>query len=65
MPGTSLEEFHKNFFKKNPGAKPYGSGLELEEAYAKKLKKIERLKANTTASGRAEAAGQLPGVERD
>ena len=65
MPGTSLEEFHKNFFKKNPGAKPYGSGLELEEAYAKKLKKIERLKANTTARGRAEAEGQLPGLERD
>ena len=65
MPGTSLKEFHKNFFKKNPEAKPYGSGLELEEAYAKKLKKIERLKANTTARGRAEAKGQLPGLERD
>ena len=65
MPGTSLEEFHKNFFKKNPGAKPYGSGLELEEAYAKKLKKIERLKANTTDRGKADAARQLPELAKD
>ena len=65
MPGTSLEEFHKAFFKKHPEAKAYGSGLELEEAYNKKLKEIERLKASDTYIGKADAAQQLPQLERD
>jgi hypothetical protein len=65
MPGTSQEEFHKAFFKKHPEAKPYGSGLELEQDYFKTLEKIERLKANTTDRGKADAARQLPELERD
>ena len=65
MPGTSQEEFHKSFFKKHPEAKPYGSGLDLEQEYYKTLKKIERLKANTTDRGKADAARQLPELERD
>ena len=65
MPGTSLEEFHKAFFKKHPEAKAYGSGLLLEEAYNKKLKEIERLEANTSYRGKAEASQQLPQLERD
>jgi len=77
MPGTGQEEFHKRLFeeypvgyegektKKYPEAKPYGSGLDLKEAYDKKLETIERMKANTTWRGRAEAERQLPGLERD
>ena len=75
---TSQEEFHKRLFeeypvgyegddkvKKYPEAKPYGSGLLLEEAYFKKQKEIDRLKADTTARGRALAQKELPGLERD
>ncbi len=65
MPGTSQEEFHKAFFKKHPEAKKYGSGLDLEEAYNKKQKQIERLKASDTYRGKAEASQQLPQLERD
>ena len=65
MPGTSQEEFHKSFFKKHPEAKPYGSGLDLEQEYYKTLKKIERLKANTTDRGKADAARQLPELAKD
>ena len=77
MPGTSQEEFHKRLFeeypvgyegektKKYPEAKPYGSGLDLKEAYDKKQKQIDRLKAETTYRGKAEAERQLPGLERD
>jgi hypothetical protein len=65
MPGTSQEEFHKSFFKKYPEAKVYGSGLDLEQAYLKQQQKIERLKADTTARGKADAARQLPELERD
>jgi len=78
MPGTSLEEFHKRLYeeypvgyegddkvKKYPEAKPYGQGLLLEEAYVKKQKEIDRLKAETTYQGRAEAERRLPGLERD
>ena len=65
MPGTSQEEFHKAFFKKHPEAKAYGSGLELEEAFFKKQKQIERLKASDTYRGKAEASQQLPQLEKD
>ena len=77
MPGTGQEEFHKRLFeeypvgyegektKKYPEAKPYGSGLDLKEAYDKKQKQIDRLKAETTYRGKAEAERQLPGLERD
>jgi len=77
MPGTGQEEFHKRLFeeypvgyegdktKKYPEAKPYGSGLDLKEAYDKKLETIERMKANTTWRGRAEAEKRLPELERD
>jgi hypothetical protein len=65
MPGTSQEEFHKAFFKKHPEAKTYGSGLDLEQAFLKKQKQIERLKASDTYWGKAEASQQLPQLERD
>ena len=65
MPGTSQEEFHKAFFKKHPEAKTYGSGLDLEQEYYKTLKKIERLKANTTDRGKADAARQLPELAKN
>jgi hypothetical protein len=65
MPGTSLEEFHKRLNKKYPETKPYSSGLELEEAYNKKFETIERLKANTSYRGKAEAEKRLPQLERD
>ena len=65
MPGTSQEEFHKAFFKKHPEAKAYGSGLLLEQAFLKKQKQIERLKASDTYRGKAEAAQQLPQLEKD
>ena len=65
MPGTSQEEFHKAFFKKHPEAKTYGSGLDLEQAFLKKQKQIERLKVSDTYRGKAEAAQQLPQLERD
>ena len=78
MPGTGQEEFHRRLFeeypvgypeedktKKYPEAKPYGSGLDLIDAYNKKQKQIDRLEADTTARGRAEAEKRLPGLERD
>ena len=65
MPGTSQEEFHKELTAKYPEAKPYSSGLDLEQAYIKKQKEIERLKAETTYQGRAEAERRLPELKRD
>jgi hypothetical protein len=77
MPGTGQEEFHKRLFeeypvgyegertKKYPEAKPYGSGLDLKQAYIKKQKQIERIKADTTYRGKAEAERWLPKLERD
>jgi len=63
--GTGQEEFHKELSAKYPEAKPYGQAQDLTVSYNNLAKKIERMKAETTYQGRAEAERELPGLERD
>jgi len=65
IPGTSQEEFHKELYAKDSKAKPYGQALDLIDAYNKKQKQIERMKAATSYRGKAEAERWLPELERD